>query len=100
MLDFGYLAFGFTDFFLISAKLVPVGYGIKKLQIGAVIEDDKVSTDDLEDEICKFEDYVSLFSRTLFSSFLYLPHDSGGVLWFLVGRPFVCPSVRPFFVSG
>lgn len=28
---------------LISAKLVPVGYGIKKLQIGCVVEDDKVS---------------------------------------------------------
>ena len=26
----------------LSAKLVPVGYGIKKLQISAVIEDDKV----------------------------------------------------------
>lgn len=25
------------------AKLVPVGYGIKKLQIGCVVEDDKVS---------------------------------------------------------
>lgn len=28
---------------VISAKLVPVGYGIKKLQIGCVVEDDKVS---------------------------------------------------------
>ena len=33
------------------------------------------------------------------------PHDSGGVLWFHVGRLCVCPSVRqssvrPFFVSG
>lgn len=28
---------------LVSAKLVPVGYGIKKLQIGCVVEDDKVS---------------------------------------------------------
>lgn len=26
-----------------AAKLVPVGYGIKKLQIGCVVEDDKVS---------------------------------------------------------
>ena len=31
------------DYFLFSAKLVPVGYGIKKLQIGCVVEDDKVS---------------------------------------------------------
>ena len=29
--------------FIIAAKLVPVGYGIKKLQISAVIEDEKVS---------------------------------------------------------
>ena len=43
----------------ISAKLVPVGYGIKKLQISCVVEDDKVSTDDLEDEIVGIEDYVS-----------------------------------------
>jgi len=41
-----------------KAKLVPVGYGIKKLQIGCVVEDDKVGTDFLEDEITKFTDYV------------------------------------------
>lgn len=27
---------------VVSAKLVPVGYGIKKLQISCVVEDDKV----------------------------------------------------------
>ncbi len=43
----------------VSAKLVPVGYGIKKLQISCVVEDDKVSTDDLEDQITALEDYVS-----------------------------------------
>uniref|UniRef100_A0AAV2KX60 Elongation factor 1-delta n=1 Tax=Knipowitschia caucasica TaxID=637954 RepID=A0AAV2KX60_KNICA len=41
-----------------SSKLVPVGYGIKKLQITCVVEDDKVGTDLLEEEIIKFEDYV------------------------------------------
>ncbi|XP_073536167.1 elongation factor 1-delta isoform X2 [Phyllobates terribilis] len=41
-----------------SSKLVPVGYGIKKLQIQCVVEDDKVGTDMLEEEITKFEDYV------------------------------------------
>ncbi|GFO41002.1 elongation factor 1-beta [Plakobranchus ocellatus] len=41
-----------------AAKLVPVGYGIKKLQICCVIEDDKISTDFLEEEITKFEDLV------------------------------------------
>uniref|UniRef100_A0A3Q3DAE1 Eukaryotic translation elongation factor 1 delta b (guanine nucleotide exchange protein) n=1 Tax=Hippocampus comes TaxID=109280 RepID=A0A3Q3DAE1_HIPCM len=40
------------------SKLVPVGYGIKKLQISCVVEDDKVGTDLLEEEITKFEDYV------------------------------------------
>jgi elongation factor 1-beta len=39
-------------------KLVPVGYGIKKLQITCVVEDDKVGVDDLSDQITAFEDYV------------------------------------------
>ncbi|KAM9789401.1 LOW QUALITY PROTEIN: elongation factor 1-delta-like [Neosynchiropus ocellatus] len=42
-----------------ASKLVPVGYGIKKLQINCVVEDDKVGTDILEEEIVKFEDFVS-----------------------------------------
>merc|ERR1712087_426719 len=41
-----------------TGKLVAVGYGIKKLQITCVVEDDKVGTDDLEDQITAFEDYV------------------------------------------
>ncbi|XP_031150369.1 eukaryotic translation elongation factor 1 delta a (guanine nucleotide exchange protein) isoform X11 [Sander lucioperca] len=41
-----------------ASKLVPVGYGIKKLQINCVVEDDKVGTDILEEEITKFEDYI------------------------------------------
>ncbi|XP_077572558.1 elongation factor 1-delta-like isoform X2 [Stigmatopora nigra] len=40
------------------SKLVPVGYGIKKLQISCVVEDDKVGTDMLEEEITKFEYYI------------------------------------------
>ena len=40
------------------AKLVAVGYGIKKLVITCVVEDDKVGTDDLEEAITAFEDYV------------------------------------------
>lgn len=43
-----------------ASKLVPVGYGIKKLQINCVVEDDKVGTDILEEEITKFEDFVSI----------------------------------------
>lgn len=41
-----------------QSKLVPVGYGIKKLQIGCVVEDDKVGTDMLEEAITAFQDHV------------------------------------------
>jgi translation elongation factor EF-1beta len=41
-----------------QAKLVPLAYGIKKLQISCVVEDDKVGTDFLEEEITTFEDLV------------------------------------------
>ncbi|XP_059915316.1 elongation factor 1-delta-like isoform X3 [Gadus macrocephalus] len=41
-----------------ASKLLPVGYGIRKLQINCVVEDDKVGTDLLEEEITKFEDYI------------------------------------------
>lgn len=40
------------------SKLVPVGYGIKKLQIQCVVEDDKVGVDLLEEQITAFEDHV------------------------------------------
>lgn len=39
-------------------KLVPVAFGLKKLQQLIVIEDDKVSGDDIEEMICGFEDDV------------------------------------------
>lgn len=41
-----------------ASKLVPVGYGIHKLQIMCVIEDEKVSVDLLVDTIQEFEEYV------------------------------------------
>lgn len=41
-----------------QSKLVPVGFGIRKLQINLVIEDEKVSTSDLQEQIEGFEDYV------------------------------------------
>ncbi|KAE9417112.1 hypothetical protein Angca_006432 [Angiostrongylus cantonensis] len=42
-----------------GAKLIPIGYGIKKLQIICVIEDLKVSVDDLIEKITgDFEDHV------------------------------------------
>jgi len=50
-----------------AAKLIPVGYGIKKLQINCVIEDDKVSTDDLEENIVAFEDFVQSMDIAAFN---------------------------------
>jgi len=41
-----------------ASKLVAVGFGIKKLQINLIIEDDKIGLDDLQEEIAEFEDYV------------------------------------------
>ena len=61
-----------------TGKLLPVAYGVKKLQITCVIEDDKVSsqhesqikcsknyvlsfkvsTEELEEKLVEFEDYV------------------------------------------
>ncbi|XP_053554627.1 elongation factor 1-beta [Bombina bombina] len=50
-----------------SSKLVPVGYGIKKLQIQCVVEDDKVGTDVLEEKITAFEDYVQSMDVAAFN---------------------------------
>jgi elongation factor 1-beta len=40
------------------SKLVPLAYGIKKLQIVMVIEDDKVSVEELTEKLEEFEDFV------------------------------------------
>ncbi|CAO3643213.1 unnamed protein product [Mucor fragilis] len=41
-----------------GSQLVAIGYGIKKLQINCVVEDDKVMMDDLCDAITDLEDFV------------------------------------------
>lgn len=41
-----------------ASKLVPVGYGISKLQVNLVVEDEKVSIDDLQAQIESDEDHV------------------------------------------
>lgn len=41
-----------------ASKLMAVGYGVKKLQINLVVEDDKVSVDELQEEIEGDEDHV------------------------------------------
>ncbi|XP_011782874.1 PREDICTED: elongation factor 1-delta-like isoform X1 [Colobus angolensis palliatus] len=49
-----------------ASKLVPVGYGIWKLQIQCVVED-KVGTDLLKEEITKFEQHVQSVDITAFN---------------------------------
>jgi translation elongation factor EF-1beta len=39
-------------------KKEPIAYGVYKIQIGCTIEDEKVSTDDLQEKIEAFEDLV------------------------------------------
>ena len=41
-----------------ASKLVAIGYGIKKLQITLVVEDELVSLDELQEKIQEFDDYV------------------------------------------
>jgi elongation factor 1-beta len=41
-----------------ASKLVPVGYGINKWQLMCVVEDEKVSIDELCEQIAENEDYV------------------------------------------
>ncbi|EGF83761.1 hypothetical protein BATDEDRAFT_8958 [Batrachochytrium dendrobatidis JAM81] len=50
-----------------GSKLVPIGYGIKKLQITCVVEDDKVGTDDLNDNIMALEDYCQSVDTVAFN---------------------------------
>jgi len=50
-----------------ASKLVKVAYGIQKLQIMLTIEDDKVSTDDVEDAIVANEDYVQSMDIVAFN---------------------------------
>ena len=50
-----------------ASKLVPLAFGIKKLQINCTIEDDKISTDFLEEEITKFEDHVQSMDIAAFN---------------------------------
>merc|ERR1711935_496170 len=38
-------------------KLIPIGYGIKKLQVMCTVEDDKVSIEELSEKIEEFKDF-------------------------------------------
>eukprot|EP00695_Tsukubamonas_globosa_P000389 TRINITY_DN128_c0_g1_i1.p3 TRINITY_DN128_c0_g1~~TRINITY_DN128_c0_g1_i1.p3 ORF type:complete len:72 (+),score=38.18 TRINITY_DN128_c0_g1_i1:446-661(+) len=41
-----------------ASKLLPVAYGVKKLQIMATVLDDDFSGDDMEEQILGLEDHV------------------------------------------
>ena len=41
-----------------ASKLVPLAFGIKKVQINLVVEDEKVSIDELQDQIQGDEEHV------------------------------------------
>jgi translation elongation factor EF-1beta len=41
-----------------GSKLVAVGFGIKKLQINLVVEDEKISLDELQQQIEEIEEHV------------------------------------------
>lgn len=48
-------------------KKEPIAYGVCKLVVGCVIEDDKVSVDDLIDKITEFEDEVQSVDIKVFN---------------------------------
>ncbi|TFK71193.1 hypothetical protein BDN72DRAFT_474479 [Pluteus cervinus] len=66
-----------------ASKLVPIGYGIKKLQITLVVEDEKVSTDELQEKIAEFEDYVQSTDIAAMQSKSSLHHPVIRILMFL-----------------
>lgn len=73
-----------------ASKLVPVGFGIKKLQVNLVVEDEKVSIDDLQGKIEEDEDHVQ--STDVVSCFSYIC-----IVCFLVLTisRLLCKSCRP-----
>jgi len=50
-----------------TSKFVEIAYGIKKLQITCVVEDDKVSVDTLEEAITAFEELVQSIDIVAFN---------------------------------
>ena len=50
-----------------GSQLVPIGYGIQKLQINCIVEDEKVGTDILEEAICGLEDLVQSIDIAAFN---------------------------------
>lgn len=50
-----------------DSKLVPVGYGIKKLTIICTVVDELVSTDDIEEKVCALTDFVQSMDVVAFN---------------------------------
>lgn len=61
-----------------ASKLVPVGYGVSKLQITLVIEDELVSLDELQEKVAEFEDYVQSSDVAAMQSMFFL-HTLGSI---------------------
>lgn len=58
-----------------ASKLVPLAFGIKKLQVNLVVEDEKVSIDDLQAKIEEDEEHVQstdVVSQSL-ASYMKIP---------------------------
>lgn len=70
------------------AKLVPVGYGIKKLQIGCVVEDDKV--------LSHFKVVVFLVCSVLSPCLPLLPVHLPVNLFFQVGTDILEETITAF----
>src|SRR4051794_18925236 len=74
-----------------ASKLVAVGFGIKKLQINLVIEDDKIGLDDLQEEIAEFEDFVQSSDIVSTMAFPCCTH-------MLILSRLLCKSYRAFLI--
>jgi len=48
-------------------KKEPIAYGVHKLVVGCVIEDNKISVDDLIDKIMEFEEEVQSVDIAVFN---------------------------------
>lgn len=70
-----------------ASKLVPLAFGIKKLQINLVIEDDKVSLDELQQKLEEFEDHVQ--STDVVSTILSLRLTASTLKALLSTLPFI-----------
>ena len=70
-----------------ASKLVAVGFGIKKLQINLVVEDEKISLDELQGQIEEDEDHVQ--STDIVSS---LTHSNMSVINRILRLP--CKSCK------